>query len=67
MTSDWTARPEPFSLAFGEQVTRELVQKLYRCPMNEAAKKSEVREYARTMIEIYRKQKVREGAEALEG
>jgi hypothetical protein len=49
--------PEAFSLAVGEQYARELALKLARCPMNEAARQSEYRDFARVAAEIFRKQK----------
>lgn len=49
--------PSAFSLEFGEQCARELALKLSRCKLNEQAKKSECRDFAKVAIEIYRKQK----------
>jgi hypothetical protein len=57
MVKDWTATTEPFSLEVGRQYAREMAQKIARCPMNEQARKSEVKDFARMAIEIYRKQK----------
>lgn len=54
---DWTAVGEPFSLAFARQCAEELAQKLARCPMNEAARKSEYRDFAKVAAEAYRKVK----------
>jgi hypothetical protein len=47
----------PFSLEVGQLYARELVLKLMRVKMNEAARKSEYRDFARVAAEIYRKQK----------
>jgi hypothetical protein len=47
----------PFSLEVGQFYAKELAQKLAKCPMNEAARKSEYRDFARVAAEIYRKQK----------
>jgi hypothetical protein len=52
---DWT--PEPFSPAFGAQCAEELARKIFRCPMNEQARKREIREFAEVVKEVMRKQK----------
>jgi hypothetical protein len=54
---DWVARPEPFAPEVGQMYAEEMARKLARCPMNEAARMSEYRDFARVAAEIYRKQK----------
>lgn len=54
---DWTARPEPFSPEVGKQYAEELARKLARCPMNEAARKREIREFAEVVKEVLRRQR----------
>lgn len=56
--NDWTAaRPEPFSLAYGQQCAEELAKKVARCKLNPAAFKSECKDFARVAVEIYRKER----------
>lgn len=47
----------PFSIEVGKAYAVELVQTLVRCPMNEMARRSEVRDFARLAIECYRNNK----------
>jgi hypothetical protein len=45
-----------FSLEVAQEYARELAETLFRTPMNEGARKAEVKEFARLVMEVYRRQ-----------
>jgi hypothetical protein len=49
-----------FSVPVVQGYARELAQKLTRCPMNEQARRSEVRDFARLVVECYRVEKMKD-------